>query len=201
MDQINQFDTSLLGILQESLLANAYLESLAVFVAQYLVLVLPITVLILWFWPKYYRDSLDPASSRKELLFSVVVAVLAWQLISPIIGEIWFRERPFEALIGSRELIFHRPSYSFPSDHALLLFTFAFALRALKNHFWYRFFLGLAILVGTYRVVTGLHWPTDIFGAVVLGYGAVLFADNYKDVLYKQIIERLYKVAKWLKLA
>lgn len=128
------------------------------FVSEYLIYSLPVILIITWFW-----SAKSKIVSLKALFSAGLAAIL-----SNIIGRIINRPRPFE-VSGVHELVFHRPSYSFPSDHATVLFAvaFAFYFAGYKKLFW--FVLALAIIISFSRIVTGLHYPSDIISGAILG--------------------------------
>jgi undecaprenyl-diphosphatase len=134
------------------------LSSLTVWVGVYTVYVVPIFLVALWF------------RGLKELALRAFFAgVFGWLVVSNIIGGLYFRPRPELAALGGQELLFHRPTYSFPSDHATL-FT---ALAVTFYLFGYKklgFWTGLVgLLVSIARVALGFHYPTDILGGIVVG--------------------------------
>jgi undecaprenyl-diphosphatase len=128
-----------------------------------------------------------------------VSIILAWPVFAYIVGKFIERPRPFE-LGGVQELIFHRPTYSFPSDHAAALFAIAFSFWFSGNKKLGVIFLVMAIVISTFRVATGLHYPSDIAGGAVLGLLAaylVYLFDKPLNIVYEFII----RLARKLKLA
>ncbi|NVK30276.1 MAG: phosphatase PAP2 family protein [Gammaproteobacteria bacterium] len=64
--------------------------------------------------------------------------------------------------------------YSFPSGHTLHATTFSIMLCTLyPAAIWV--LLPFAVLVAVSRVVMGLHYPSDVLAAVVIGYGVAEF--------------------------
>lgn len=149
--------------------------------AEYLIYALPIILIALWFWNN---------SAKKIVLRAGLAAVIAWPIFASIIGHIINRSRPF-SIIGVRELVFHRPDYSFPSDHAAAIFAIAFS-------FWFSGYKKLAtaifitgIVTSFFRVATAIHFPSDILGGLVLGLLAAYLVDLFDkplDIFYKLII-------------
>lgn len=187
MDAIQNFDINTLQYLNGFFAEhNGILNRI---LAEYLIYTLPFILLVFWFVKGDKKPSLNA-------LFSVI---LAWPIIATIIGKLVNRPRPF-GVTGVQELIFHRPTHSFPSDHAAALFAVAFSL-------WfsgYKKFAGImfayAIVISFFRVATAIHWPTDIIGGLAVGLVAAYLIKLLEKPLgpvYKFIIN----LAKRIKLA
>lgn len=157
---------------------------------EYMVYSMP--VIMLWLW-------LYDQKSKKVAMRGFASVILAWPVIAYIIGKFVNRTRPFE-LGGMHELIFHRPTYSFPSDHAAALFAFAFSLWFSGYKKLGVFCLGIAIIVSTFRIATGLHWPTDIIAGAVVGLISAYLIDLFDKPL-NIIYDFIIKIAKKLRLA
>lgn len=160
------------------------------FLAEWLIYLVPLVLLWLWFYSE---------KSKKVALRAFVSVMLAWPIFSLIIGQLVHRGRPFD-LGGIRELIFHRPTYSFPSDHAAAIF-------AVMMSFWlsgYKklslFFLGVAVVVSVFRVAAGLHFPSDVLAGAVLGILAAYLVDLF-DKPFNIIYEFIIKIARKARLA
>lgn len=157
--------------------------------AEYLVYLLPIVLLVLWFFEK----------SHKKVLRAFLAAMLAWPVIATFIGRLVNRPRPFESG-GVQELLFHRPTYSFPSDHATAFFAIAFSLLFSGDKKLGIIFLALGLVNSLARIASGIHWPFDILGGILLGFiGALIIKllDKYLDKIYEFII----RIAKKMRLA
>ena len=79
------------------------------------------------------------------------------------------------------------PGKSFPSGHTANMFCFATVLAAFYGRRGALFFI-IATLVGLSRVITGSHWPTDVFFTALLAIPLTL------------LLLRLYALA-WQKFA
>ena len=90
-----------------------------------------------------------------------------------LIGYFWYRPRPFVAGIG-QAWIAHAPTSSFPSDH--LTAQWAIAGVLLLNRRTRMWGLGLALLglpMAWARIYLGLHYPSDMFGGMVVAIVSV----------------------------
>lgn len=158
------------------------------FFAEYLIYSLPLTLIYLWFYSE---------KAKKVALKGLFSVILGWPIIANIIGHLINRSRPFETE-GIKELIFHRPTYSFPSDHATAIFALAFSfwLSGYKKLAVAIFIIGLVI--SFFRVTTAIHYPSDILGGIVVGFVAAYLIDLFDkplDMVYKFII-RMAKIVR-----
>lgn len=76
--------------------------------------------------------------------------------------------RPFTAHHDIHRLISHAAGQSFPSDHATASFAIGFAMLVFVSRAWGLALLGFAVVIGFARVYSGLHYPGDIAGSVLV---------------------------------
>lgn len=185
INAINNFDLRLL------LSLNHFFAKWPLFInkffAEYLIYTIPLILLAVWFYEK---------KGKKIALAAFFSAMLAWPIIANIIGHWTNRARPFNAG-GVQELFFHRPTYSFPSDHAAALFAIAFSfwLSGYKKLAVFMFIV--AILISFFRVSSGIHWPTDILGGAVAGIVSawiIFVLEKPLEFIYNFIINLARKV-------
>lgn len=132
--------------------------TLAIFLAKYLVLLIPLLLLGMWLWGE------QPQRERAlRVLLSVGLALLCNQLI----GLAWDHPRPFAIGLGYR-FIDHAADPSFPSDHTTIFATTAYAFWLAGKARLGRILLLLTPAVGWSRVYLGVHWPLDILGGLLL---------------------------------
>lgn len=169
---------------------DAFLDKTIEFLAVYLVYLLP--VILIWMWFKYKKN-------RLQIFLSFVGTLIAWLLITKLlIPHLWFRPRPDLVAIGAKELLFHRPDYSFPSDHATALFglTFGFYLFGWKKAA--NWFLLYALVISFARVIIGVHFPLDIIAGALSGLVGVIivkiFSKQAEKYLYNPISKLLNKI-------
>jgi undecaprenyl-diphosphatase len=115
-------------------------------------------ILFYWF---YHKDQ-----NRKMVVSACIAACLALA-INMIIGDIYYRARPFVAHHVIM-LISHAKNASFPSDHAAAAFVIASSIWLWrKRDGWIWLILAAGIAVS--RVWTGVHYPLDVIAGMVIG--------------------------------
>lgn len=195
IDSLLQFDQSFFYWFNSFSGQNEVLDILVLLIGKYLIYIVPILLLISWFI--YKKDKI-----RIDMLKAALISILLWQIPTRIISWMWFRPRPFIDLVGTKELFFHVPSYSFPSDHAVFLAAISvyFYLLGYKKVGVIGFIA--TFLVGVFRIIAGLHYPGDILAGWILGVGGAwiiyILLDKYID---KYIAKPLLALAKIIKLA
>lgn len=136
------------------------LDGLAVFFAEGGPYLLAVLFALLWFFQ---------GREKKSTLLEATEAAVIALMINQFIGLVYFHPRPY--MVGLCTPLFpHGPETSFPSDHATVLF--AAALYILWAGRWAA--CGLPVLViacmtSWGRVYTGIHFPFDIVGSLVVG--------------------------------
>lgn len=118
--------------------------------------------------------------------FGVLAALLVNQhLISPAVG----RARPCHALVHVEVLLTCANDFSFPSDHCVIAGAFVAGL-AFVGLRWAVPAGVLAVLLAFTRVYTGVHYPSDAVGGLVVGgvIGAVAV------VVFSRAVQRLTRL-------
>jgi len=145
-------------------------DALGVFLAKYLILLLVGGLLTAAAW-HYWSDRRRPDRWHWPLtaLRAELATVSAWGG-NALIGWLWFRARPLDAVSGVQALI-DAPltAKSFPSDHATIAFAVAFSVF-FADRSWGWPFLALAALVSLGRVIVGVHYPSDVVAGCLLGF-------------------------------
>lgn len=177
------------SLAQRNIIVDDVIKTIAVY-AVYLV---PIIMLFFFFW--------KPEEKRQKFLINLFGSsfLISLIIIAPLIGKWINRPRPFD-LPGTHELVFHLPSYSFPSDHALFFAYVTTYLFLFGYKKWGWIALAATILISLFRVIAGLHWPGDILVGWILG---VIFAYLFylvRKPLGKYIINPIYDFLKKIKI-
>lgn len=162
------------------------------FLATDLVYLIPVFLVIVWF---------AHTKARAASIRGAVVGFFGWQVLTRLIAMVWYRPRPVDSGLGLKELVFHRPTYSFPSDHAL----FAFAVAA-AFYFAGHKKIGIALyivafIISVSRVVVGVHFPLDVIVGGLLGVLMSWLAWHYRGYFDPIVVAPITKIMQWLHLA
>ncbi|MDI6882950.1 MAG: phosphatase PAP2 family protein [Patescibacteria group bacterium] len=136
-----------------------WLDTLAIFLTKYLpYLLIGILILLLI---KNFKKYLP------MVIKGFASAIFSGLVLTQIIRWFWFHPRPFiENEVNL--LLTHSPSSSFPSAHTAFFFALSTIIYFYNKRTGIFFFLG-SFLIGLARIFSGLHWPSDILGGIVLG--------------------------------
>ncbi|MBU1557780.1 phosphatase PAP2 family protein, partial [Patescibacteria group bacterium] len=101
--------------------------------------------------------------------FSIIFGstFLIWG-VSQIINHFYYSPRPFILLEDLNVLFTHGNGDSFPSGHATFFFSLAFTSYYYCHKWIFNLLLIGAVIVSFSRIISGVHWPLDILGALVL---------------------------------
>ena len=133
-------------------------------------------------------------NKRKAIANCVVIlfsALLAWAF-ADVIKYVFPTPRPF-IVLDSVNLLFEHGGYdSFPSGHTTFMVAFASMFTFYSRRLGI-LILFLALIAGTARVMSGVHWPIDIAGSFMFG-GCFALMVQYLYLKYQKhygIPERL----------
>jgi len=145
---------------------DLYLSALAVFLADWLIWIMPLTLICGWL--------LCDHNGRPEMVRAALAGICAL-MFSAVIGYLWPQPRPFMLGLG-RQLIAHSADASLPSDHLSLWWSVALSLACATR---YRaiglLFTCVGIAVAWARIYAGVHFPLDMLAALlVAGLATIL---------------------------
>ncbi len=152
---------------EASLLQNAHgligrsgiLDMFFIFFAKYLPVFIILAVIVFLFLKKNIKVRLF------ILFYSIFAVLLSRGVIAESIKFLLDSSRPFEKLNFTPLL--YANGGSFPSGHAVLLFTFAFAIWKF-NKTWGIWLTVCALLSSIGRIFVGVHWVSDIVGGILV---------------------------------
>lgn len=156
---------------------------------------LPFYLVIIYYFIKNYRKK------TWLIMLLLVITIVASDQVSVLIKETVQRLRPVHE--PDLETLAHNVLrkgglYGFVSSHAANTFAiFVFTSKIFKNR-WYGFLLFIwAVVVSYSRIYSGVHYPLDIIGGALIGWGAgyvffklLLFIENHFFLTSQPKIEK-----------
>lgn len=169
-------------------------DQLFKFLAVYLIYTLPVILLLMWFF-------IFEREKRISLVMAMISLVIAVFVLDKLIAHFWFRPRPDINIIGLKEVFFHRPDFSFPSDHAAALFAIIFTLYFFGYKKAANWFLLYSLIIVFARVVIAVHYPFDIVGGAAVALISALLIYALRKPLEKYVFNPVVFVFKKVGLA
>ncbi|MDY9925884.1 undecaprenyl-diphosphatase [Methanosarcina sp.] len=164
---------ALFNIINDMAGKNTALDTTMVFAAQYLIYVFAIYLAYTWLAKNEYRQ---------EALFAGYASILGLG-INFIITQFYFHPRPFMVPTGTL-LITHAAESSFPSDHATVMFSVSLMLLTfISLRRSGAIFFMLALISGLARVYSGLHFPMDMAGSLLVASLSIVILLALKNYL------------------
>ncbi|RJQ25273.1 phosphatase PAP2 family protein [Candidatus Parcubacteria bacterium] len=161
------FDLGIFQFISEFANRSALADWFVVVIAEYLPYLAGIIAIILWIRIPAWRE-------RMRLFIIITFSLLiARGFIFEIIHYFYSRPRPFIALQITP--LFIETSYAFPSSHAIVLTILGCVVYMISKR-WGIIFLLFACINALARIYSGVHWPTDSLGGIVIALIAVVIA-------------------------
>lgn len=136
-----------------------YLNPVFVFIAEYMVFILLLSVIAYWF---------SRLEKNRMMIISASIAFIVAEIVGEVVGMFHSNYQPFVELSNVTKLVERSVDNSFPSDHTILFFTFCFSFYFFKKKCSYLWIV-TAFLVGMSRIWVGVHYPADVFVGGVIG--------------------------------
>ena len=150
------------------------MNSLMIFIAQYLILFTPI-IIIIYIWT---HDNKKDATI--DSIYIAISSAMAWG-IAHILKNTFKTLRPelaHDILLKSESI------YAFPSGHTTFFFALATVLYFHHKRLAYVTYI-IGAMVGIARVYIGVHYPIDIVGGIVLGVLVGIISQNIYNKIRK----------------
>jgi len=155
---------------------NTVFDSIIIFIANilpYLVILSTFIFLLVHHDLSFkYLSIKEIYNKSREIFFAFIVGLTAL-ISSEILKVIFFILRPFDKYPEVSNL-FYATGYAFPSGHSTFFMALAFSIYFLHKKVGIVLII-CAILIGTTRVMAGVHYPVDILGGYVLGIMIAVF--------------------------
>lgn len=147
------------------------IDTLMVMAAEYLVFLVPLTLMIYWFCGK-------EAKVTSLYVFTTAVTGI---VLSYLAGVLYAHENPsavYETIVA------YEPENAFPSQHTVAIIATAFGFLWRENRPYGYTVLGAGVLTGFARIYIGEHWPIDIIGSFIvagIAVGLVMVIEDRLD--------------------
>lgn len=141
------------------------LNPLAVFVAEYMIYVLGLSLIIYWF---------TRTQKNRMMVIQAGLSFILAEIIGKLAGKLHSHHQPFAELLQVNQLIDHAIDNSFPSDHTILFFSICVSfwlVRKKEGWLW----LVLACCVAVSRIWVGVHYPVDVAVGALAGILSAFF--------------------------
>ena len=186
MNEIEVFNQSLFLRINAGIGTPAWAINTACGIADELVYLIPALLLAFWLWGSETKRSLA--------IKSCLVAMLGVG-INQVIGLYWQHPRPVMIGLG-HAWIPHTADSSFPSDH-MTVFVSVGLTFLFDGSLWF----GLATLIFSVgvawaRIFLGVHFPMDMFGALVVAvYSCIIMSPIWQRAATSAtgFLERVYQ--------
>jgi undecaprenyl-diphosphatase len=185
---IEQINIALFQLINQYAGINPIFDSIAVLAAEYMPVVVILFMVYLW---------IRKGDRTHDILLYSVYAAIVGLIINYLIGLIYFHPRPSMLHLGT-QLFPYPTDSSFPSDHTTLMVSIALMLIYFKETRVYGMIILIFGLIGGFaRVFSGIHFPFDIFGSVVVAIISSVLIFHFKERfnslnnLIKQIYSRI----------
>ncbi|OIK15650.1 hypothetical protein BIV60_08915 [Bacillus sp. MUM 116] len=139
-------------------ITDKFMNPIMIFLAEKAEYLFFAGILFYWFFHK---------NQNRIMVVSACIAACFALVINMIIGDVYYRARPFVAHHVIM-LISHAKNASFPSDHSTAAFVIATSIWLWRKRVgWIWLILAAGIAVS--RVWTGVHYPLDVISGMVIG--------------------------------
>mgnify|MGYP001036175098 CR=1 FL=1 len=159
MDFLENFNQSLFLLINADPATPVWRIHAAMLVANQLILLVPAILAGLWLWG---------GQPQRDLALKALASIGVALFLSYVCGALWPHARPFVMGLGHAYFP-HKATSSFPSNHTIIIASFAFTLifdRRWAGWGWLA--LAAGAIVGASRVYLGVHFPLDILGGLAL---------------------------------
>jgi undecaprenyl-diphosphatase len=151
---------------------NPFVDIIAILAARYMPIIFVVVSIYLW---------IKKGTATKNIILYSAYAAIFGLIINYIVGLFYFHPRPFMIPVGTT--LFPYPAEtSFPSDHATFMLSIALMMIYFKETRKFGIILVILGLIGGFaRVFSGVHFPFDIIGSVVVAVIVSLAIYYLKD--------------------
>ena len=168
MNSLSQFNQNLFLEIFHLSRQNSLVDFFMIFGAEYLVYIAFVLIVFI-FWKNFKKD--------KNAIILLLLSLLTSLIIIRLVEYIFYEPRPF-LTYSINPLIYQPTDGSFPSLHTATITVLAISFFSIKRK--YRQLMIVPIFwTGFARVYTGVHFPGDILGGIIIGIVSVLVVQNF----------------------
>jgi len=153
------------------------------------------------FWVRGNRPG-GEATRRRVLtiLLGSLIAILLMLVAQALV--VWPPPIHHPSLSGlyPRYIYTNPEGSSFPSQSVTLYASLAAGIYSLRRAAGWFLWVGVVILVGLPRIYVGGHYPTDVFGGIILGVAGYATARYLLESRLVPQLERVFTGRMWLRL-
>jgi len=153
------FDLELFQLINGFANRSAFADWFVIVIAEYLPYVVGIIGIVLWIQVPTWRERM------RLFIITAFSLLIARGLIFEIIHYFYSRPRPFVSL--QLTPLFMESSFAFPSSHAIVLTILGCVVYMISKR-WGFIFLLFVVINAFARIYSGVHWPTDSIGGIVI---------------------------------
>ena len=124
-----------------------------------------------------------------DSFFTLGIPIGVAVIVSEGLSSLFDRARPFVANKEITLLVPHNADGGFPSHHMTVMVVIAVSLW-FRNHNLGNLLLGLALISGVARIGAGIHYPSDIFAGLVIGWISALLINRFTRDLRLRLLRR-----------
>ena len=177
-------ETWFFGFVQ-SLTGNPVVDELMILSAEFLVFLVPLTLIYLWFQGR---------KGRQDSVYTFIAALSGLVVSYALLAQVYQHESPFQMYetIASGE-----PENGFPSQHTTVILSMVLPLFYQSRRKLAGLLLTTGILTGFSRIYIGEHFLIDIIGAgiaALTGFLIMKLIQKYLDEEVNQVIEFCYEI-------
>lgn len=182
---LTEINNQLFMMINASPNASYLMIQFAIFCATYLIYLPILITTLVWLRQPLCR----------EIITKILLVIFITISITILLRLFIIHPRPFSIPLGTNFLPYQE-SNSFPSKHTAFIFAMVFTLlfsinfTQVKQKILFIMSMVVAILIGWSRIYLGVHWPLDIFAAILISFiGA--FLTNYYWLKYQKHIMKI----------
>lgn len=172
----------------QQLTGNSVVDQVMVYAAELLVLLVPLSLVYLWF-----RGS----EGKEDSLYAFAVAVVGLAA-SYSLGLLYYHESPFMVY---DTIASGAPENGFPSQHTAVILSTAFGYYLRDRLSIGHIVLAAGILTGVARIYIGEHFPLDILGSFVasgIGVALIWLVQSEVERVVQALAERVQGIEDWV---